>query len=184
MSVHRVGASAPLDRRRVAPHKPWRKRRWPSFIIWRWAGPAQVGWTHCPQRVLLLLLLLLQRRPPHPSPLMSLPPAEAPVERAGPGVGGPEGSRPSDRPRRAAGSRPVKAPRRAPAGRPRSRANPPSAAAARLGRAPVSPPAQAAGSPLDARAPNARLRGSGPRRAGGVSPVGPGRRRSLSAQCG
>jgi hypothetical protein len=27
----------------------WRERRWPNFILWRWAGPAQGGWTHCPR---------------------------------------------------------------------------------------------------------------------------------------
>ena len=183
----RVGASAPRDRRRVAPHQTWRKRRWPSFIIWRWGGRAQVGWTPCPQRVLLPLLLLLPRRPRHPSILKSLPPAEGRVGRAGRGVVGPGESRPSGRPRAAAGSPRAKAPRRAPAGRPRSRASRPNAAAAaRHGRAPVSRPAQA-GSPLVGRAPDARLRGSEPRRAGaagGVSRAGPGRRRSLSAQCG
>jgi hypothetical protein len=188
MSVHRIGASAPRDRRRVAPHKPWRERRWPSFIIWRWAGPAQVGWTHCPQRELLLLLLLLPRRPRHPSILMSLRQAPGRAVRAGHGVVGPEGSPPSGRPRAAAGSRRAKAPRRAPGGRLRSRADRPSAAAAAPpGRAPGSHRVRAAGSLLDARAPDARLRASGPRRggaAGGVSPAGPGRRRSLSAQCG
>jgi len=166
----------------------WRERRWPSFIIWRWAGPAQVGWTHCPQRELLLLLLLLPRRPRHPSILKSLRRAEARAESAGGvrGLGGvdPGRSQPSGRPRAAAGSRRAKVPRRAPDGRLRSRADRPSAAAAAR---PGSLRAQAAGSLLDARAPDARLRASGPRRggaAGGASPAGTGRRRSLSAQCG
>jgi hypothetical protein len=197
MSVHRVGASAPRDRRRVAPHKPWRERRWPSFIIWRWAGPAQVGWTPCPQRV--LLLLLLPHRPRHRSILKSRPRVEGPVGRAGHRVAGPAASPRSGRPRAAAaGSRPAKGPRRARVGPPRSRASRPSgAAAARPARAPVSRLVREAGSPLaaralaaralDARALDARPRGSGPRRgaaAGAVSPAGPGRRRSLSAQCG
>ena len=184
MSVHRIGASAPRDRRRVAPHKTWRERRWPSFITWRWAGPAQVGWTHCPQRELLLLLLLLPRRPRHPSILKNLRQAQGRAERAGHGGAGPGRSPPSGRPRAAAGSRRAKAPRRAPGGRPRSRADRPSAAAA---APPGSHRVRAAGSPLDARAPDARLRASGPRRGGavgGVSPAGPGRRRSLSAQYG
>ncbi len=195
MSVHRIGASAPRDRRRVAPHKTWRDRRWPSFIIWRWAGRAQVGWTPCPQRVVLLLPLLLLRRPHPPSILMSRPPAEGLVERAGRGAvgheaAGPGGNQPSGRPKAAAASRLARAPRKAPAGRPRSRANHRSVvAAARHGRAPGSPPAQAAesplapavGSPLDGRAPAGRPRGSEPRRgvAADASRAGPGRQRSL-----
>ena len=203
MSVQRVGASAPLDRRRVAPHKTWRDRRWPSFIIWRWAGRAQVGWTPCPQRVLPLLLLHLLRRPHPPSILMSRRPAEGRAERAGHGVvdhgaAGPGGNQPNGRLRAAAASRPARAPRKAPAGRPRSRANRQNVVgAARPGRAPGSPPAQGpgsppaqragsplaqgAGNPLDGRAPPGRPRGSEPRRgvAAGVSRVGPGRQRSL-----
>jgi hypothetical protein len=187
-----VGASAPRNRRRVAPHKPWRERRWLSFIIWRWAGPARVGWTHCPQRV--LLLLLLPRRPRHPSILKSLPRPEGRAKRAGHvaaaglGVVGPGGSQPSGRPKAAAGSRLAKAPRRAPGSRPRSRADRPSGAgAARPGRAPAARPAPAAASPLGGRAPDVPRRAGGPRKggaAGGVSPAGPTRRRSLSAQYG
>ncbi len=37
-----------------------RKRRWPSFIIWRWAGPALDGWIRCRWRT-----SLLQRPLPH-----------------------------------------------------------------------------------------------------------------------
>ena len=141
MSVNRVGASAPLDRRRVAPHKPRRERRWPSFIIWRWAGPAQDGWTHSPQRV-TLLLLIPRHRPRHPSTLKSLLRAEGRVRRAALGPVAPGKSRP----RRPAGSRLAKPPSqpggrpgRPPArdGRPRVRlVRPPSARPA----SPVGPP--------------------------------------------
>jgi hypothetical protein len=48
---------APRDRRRVAPHLRWRELRWPSFITWRWAGPARAGWIRCQWRT---------RRPPVP----------------------------------------------------------------------------------------------------------------------
>jgi hypothetical protein len=40
----------------------WRERRWPNFILWRWAGPAQGGWTHCPRNPPRLPLPHPQRR--------------------------------------------------------------------------------------------------------------------------
>src|SRR5918992_1477933 len=69
----------------------WRERRWPSFIIWRWAGPAQGGWIHCPRKA---PRLLLPRRHRHPSISMSL--RRAGVRPAPHGLR-PGGSRPGRR---------------------------------------------------------------------------------------
>src|SRR4029453_12104317 len=74
---------------RKAPERPetgggWRrtrvrrKRRWPNFIIWRWAGRALGGWIPCLRRALLPLprrpvhfisenLQPASQRPPHPA---------------------------------------------------------------------------------------------------------------------
>jgi hypothetical protein len=65
------GASSPRDRRRVAPHMRLEERRWPNFILWRWAGPAQGGWIHCPRNPPRLPL----PRPHDPSISMSRLPA-------------------------------------------------------------------------------------------------------------
>lgn len=55
----------------------WRERRWPNFILWRWAGPAQGGWTHCPRNPPRLPL----PHPHRPSVSMSRLPAVALVAR-------------------------------------------------------------------------------------------------------
>jgi hypothetical protein len=130
-----------------------RERRWPSFIIWRWAGPALDGWTPCPWRAHPLLLppqrrrhtvISMSRRPANPGLLAH---AVVPARR-----------RPNGRRSEPARSRLARAPRRAlvdpPDGPNRLRR----AAVARLGRVPVSP--------LAARAHAARRRANGLRRAG------------------
>ena len=60
-----------------------RERRWPSFTLWRWAGPALDGWIRCRWRA---RPLLLPPRRPHPmAPLRSQRRAagQAPPSRAG-----------------------------------------------------------------------------------------------------
>src|SRR5712691_9340882 len=124
-----------------------RKRRWPSFIIWRWAGPAPGGWTLCRRSCPL-------RRPHLLSPPRRRPRPPAPRPRA----------RPPRRPRndpRAGRPRPV--PRRPPR-RPRDRPSSPRSVAPR--RRPRRPPGAVAG-----RA----AAGSGRRRS--VPGLGPGQRR-------
>ena len=89
----------------------WRERRWPSFIIWRWAGPAQAGWIRCRWRT------PPPRLPPpdlHPSMTSMSPPRLAPVP--------PRGRRaPRRDPGRAAPGRPAPANRRSAPREPRSR---------------------------------------------------------------
>jgi hypothetical protein len=168
MSHRSVGACAPPDRRRVAPHLLERKRRWPSFIIWRWAGPALDGWIHC--RWKAPLLVLPPRRPRRLATLVSLP---RPLHRE-----------PPVSPQRAA--------RRRPSGRPsgpRNRAaGPPSGAGNRPRRAVVGQRERVLeGRPGAASLPAVRVRvapppGNGPRKAVGKPatspghPVGPGLR--------
>jgi hypothetical protein len=205
MWVHRVGASAPRDRRRVAPHKPWRERRWPSFIIWRWAGPAQDGWIHCLRRA----LLRIPRTPVHstsrsPHPASQKPPPPHPA-------GNLPGNRGLVAPRRQPRNPPGRQQDRAeaPLGRPPARvgplrarvAEPPRRRHARVARAPgvrhARPRERAARLPerlddrLGVRRGRALEKGGG--RPGVLSrtaaedgpslspgrPIGPGRRRSL-----
>jgi hypothetical protein len=151
----------------------WRERRWPSFIIWRWAGPAQGGWIHCPRNP---PLLLLPRRHRHPSTSMSLrrhgeARARAPHEPR------PGGSRPAGRRSGRARSLLAKAPKRAPAEPPGKGPNRPSGEPrSRLARVPGVRPARAAAGPARGRALGGPPRASGPRRevaveAGGGSPA-------------
>jgi hypothetical protein len=120
-----------------------RERRWPSFIIWRWAGPARDGWTRCRWRAPPLLL------PPRRQPHM----ARRKPRQAGLGLhlraGGPARRRPRDR---QSGQSPLrKVPAVLKAGEhPRRRA------VARPG---------VAGSRLGARVPAGRPPGNGPKRA-------------------
>jgi len=128
-----------------------RERRWPSFIIWRWAGPALAGWIRCRWRVPPLRLpprdlhrsaTSMSPRRPVPAPLN---PRESAPRRAQ------RGSRPrgpGDEPR----NRLRRAPKRQPEGAPgRRRGRPP---VNRPGRAPERPQSGAG-----------RPRGSGQRRA-------------------
>ncbi len=90
-----------------------RKRRWPSFILWRWAGPALDGWIRCRWRTPLL------RRPlPHPhrtATITSLRPVPGrPVRRERPPRNRPPESRPGNPARNPARRRQGGAPRRAP----------------------------------------------------------------------
>jgi hypothetical protein len=59
----RFSTSGGLRRIRVR-----RERRWPNFIIWRWAGPALDGWIRCPWSQPLLPHPLPQHPPPLPRP--------------------------------------------------------------------------------------------------------------------
>jgi len=76
----------------------WRERRWLNFIIWRWAGPAQDGWTPCLRKA----PSPLPRHPRHPSTSQS--PPEAAATLPGPvAAGGPLVARPGRPPARAGG---------------------------------------------------------------------------------
>jgi hypothetical protein len=177
MSIHRerLGASRPAAG--GAAHAFGRERRWPSFIIWRWAGPAQGGWTHYPRKAPLL------PPPRRHHPLISMSHQPAGVRKRGPARGpGPGGSRPLVPPREAPRSRPVRAPRRALAGPPSGRARRLSGVAVpRLARVPGSLPGPAVASRRHARVAAVPPPASGPRKdgaAGGASPGAPGPRRS------
>lgn len=126
----------------------WRERRWPSFISWRWVGPAQAGWIRCRWRTPPL------RLPPpdlHPSMTSMSPPRLAPVQPRGRRAPGrvPRRAVPASRP--SAPSEPRSQRERAPGRRPSE------AAGRRLGNQPVRVPGS----------PPKRARGSGPRRAAG-----------------
>ncbi len=161
----------------------WRERRWPNFIIWRWAGPAQDGWTLCPRKEPLLHLPRRRRR----RSISMSPLPDGGRAPAAPGGAGPGRSQLLARPSGAARSPLGKAPRRVRAGRPSDPAagRPSGAAAAPPARAPAARPGRAAGS-LPGRAQPARVgaappHGAGQRRAeaaAGVSPAATGRRRS------
>jgi hypothetical protein len=156
----------------------WRERRWPNFIIWRWAGPGRVGWTHCPRKESPRLLLPRRRRRPLPS--MSPHPVDVLKGPAAP-LAVPARSRLLAVQRNAeAKSRPAGVPRRAPVNLPNEPREPSGAAGALPARAPGNPPVHAAGNPQAARVPVVLPLGSGPRRAaaGAVNPVAPAPRRS------
>ena len=89
-----------------------RERRWPSFIIWRWAGRALVGWIHCRWKTPLLHPPPRLRRP-MATPTSPRPVAGRPaLERRRPRRVAPESpprNRGSDQPR----SRLAEGPRRA-----------------------------------------------------------------------
>jgi hypothetical protein len=150
----------------------WRERRWPNFIIWRWAGPAQGGWTPCPRKEPLLHLPRRRRR----RSISMSPRPNGGRARAARGGAGPGRSHLLARPSGAARSPPGKvlgkAPRRVRAGRPSEpAAGRPNGAAARA-------PAERA---QPARAGPAPPHGAGQRRAeaaGGVSPAATGPRRN------
>jgi hypothetical protein len=179
----------------------WRERRWPNFIIWRWAGPARGGWIHCLQRA------PPPQRPAHPHPLTSTNPlprgdrVEA-NPAAVPGAGARLGKSLADgRPRAQARSQLGKGPRRALASllsvapsrpngavvNPRRRVG-----VARPGRAHANPHGRVAGSRLAGsrlagRVPVGPLRAKAPRRAVAAGdgrpltlcdPAAPGPRRS------
>lgn len=148
-----------------AAHAFGGSERWPSFIIWRWAGPALDGWIRCRWRT-----LLLQRPPPPPrrtTTTTSLRPVPSrPVRGGRP----PERGLPRSQPRSPARNRPGKpltrAPRRPPGNRP-PRSPPGNLPASRPRKAPVAPPS--AGSQRG-RARPGRRPGSGRKRAvGGAS---------------
>jgi hypothetical protein len=150
----------------------WRERRWPNFIIWRWAGPDQDGWIPCPRKAPRLLLPRPRR---HPLPSMSPLRLDVPRGPAAPAAR-PVRSLPAGQRNGGAKSRPAVVLRRLPAEPKR----PSGADAGRPARAPVNPPVQAAGNQPVARAP-VLPRGSGPRRVaagGGANPTAPGPRRS------
>jgi hypothetical protein len=179
MSVHPV-APARLEtgggwrRTRVR-----RKRRWPSFIIWKWAGPAQGGWTHCPQKEPLLLRPLHHRRrltsksPPLADVRKTPPARKEEQERSHPlALRSGEAERRLVKPRRkGAGGPPPRRPGKPPSGE----------AVARLERAPGSRLVPGVASRRAARPQVAPPRASGPRRAaaaGGANPIAPGLRRN------
>jgi hypothetical protein len=182
---------------RQAPQRPetgggWRrtrvrrKRRWPNFIIWRWAGRAQGGWIHCLRRALPLRLLRRRRRPltlmnrlraggANPEWVEAVPaPAGVPAQVDGRARVAGRGRRlPRGRPSAGAGKPPGKALRRAPVVRPSAApSRPRRAAAVRPGRAPANlPPAPEAGNRLAGSPQAARVRAAprpavGPRKAG------------------
>lgn len=101
-----------------------RKRRWPNFIIWRWAGRALGGWIPCLRRAVLPLL--------HPAHSISknLPPPGRKARR-------PAGSRRRDPPSEQPGNppEPAERPHGKPAGLPDVRpVRPRERVAGRLGR--------------------------------------------------
>jgi hypothetical protein len=171
---------------RKAPERPetgggWRrtrvrrKRRWPNFIIWRWAGRALGGWIHCLRRA----PLLLPRRHRHPSTSTS-PRLAGGVSQAwalaalarqdAPGRGQEAGARrqPNRQPSEAEEKPPARVPRRAPDARLSAAPNPPKrVAAARHGRPRADrPPVPVAGSQPVERARAARRPAGVPRRDG------------------
>jgi hypothetical protein len=155
-----------IHRRRVRASKPAaggaalcvrRERRWPSFIIWRWAGPALDGWIHCPWRAPPLLLPPRRRR--HTATLKSC--RRRGRDPAAPGED-PARRRPRDRLNGPAG----RAPRRAAASPPREPEPARRGVAARLGRALANHPRVA--SPRAGRALAAPRRGNGASRVGAV----------------
>jgi len=137
-----------------------RERRWPSFIIWRWAGPALDGWIRCRWRAPPLVLPPRLRR--HSAILRSPRPAVLPRP---PGLGAGPARR---RPRGQAGSQPERAPSRL-ANPQREQRLPRKVAGAPHERVPAKP--RRAASPPAARARAAQLRRSGLRRDGDGSPL-------------
>jgi hypothetical protein len=135
-----------------------RKRRWPSFIIWRWAGPALDGWIRCRWR-----MFLLHRLPPHPHSTIIAsrrPDPGRPVHEKRP----PRRRLPGSRPRNPARERP-----RRPPGSPPPRRPPENQPANRLRKVPEEPPS---GGNRRGRVRRGRHPGSGQRRAaGGVRPL-------------
>ena len=90
-----------------------RKRRWPSFIIWRWAGPALDGWIRCRWRT-----SLLQRPPPHHRHTTTITNRRPAPRRPVRGERPPRRRLPESRPRNPAGERQRRVPRRRPGGPP------------------------------------------------------------------
>jgi hypothetical protein len=139
-----------------------RERRWPSFIIWRWAGPALDGWTRCrwtiprlrvPHRHLPMTTLASHQGPAEPEPPArerKPPKSRAAHENRRKSLrGGGRRKRPNEEPRRAperprrslGGNPPVDLPGRARRGPvERAQAEQPRAANPRVGRAPGAPP--------------------------------------------
>jgi len=170
---------------RKAPERPetgggWRrtrvrrKRRWPNFIIWRWAGRALGGWILCLRRA-PPLLLPRRHRPPltltNPLPADGVRRAWVAVRRGVPGPAQEPGRArklPNRQPREAGKKPPAREPRRAPAVRLSAAPNPPRrVAAARLGRARANHrPGPGAASQPAARARAGRPPASAPRRDG------------------
>jgi hypothetical protein len=93
MSSPPEGACAPRNRRRVAPHLRWEELRWPSFTLWRWAGPALAGWIRYQWRT--------RRPPPPPRRPHPMGPLRSQRRAAGPAHPNPAGNRPRSRVRRA-----------------------------------------------------------------------------------
>jgi hypothetical protein len=164
---------------RKAPERPetgggWRrtrvrrKRRWPNFIIWRWAGRALGGWIHCLRRA---LPLLLPRRHHHPlasrNPAGEVSPAWVPAARQDlrDRVAGRARKQPNRRPSEVEEKLPAREPRRAPAAQLRNL--PRRVAAARHGRARANhPPGHGAGSQPAGRVRAGRPPAGVPRRGG------------------
>jgi hypothetical protein len=154
-----------------------RKRRWPNFIIWRWAGRALGGWIHCLRRA--PPLLRRHRRPltsanPQPG---GVSPVWVGVPRQAAGAQGPGRARkqPSRQPSEA-GEKPLaREPRRAPAARLSAAPNlPRRVVGARHGRAHANHrPGRAAGSQPAARARVGRPPASAPRRDGAAGDARP-----------
>jgi hypothetical protein len=129
-----------------------RERRWPSFIIWRWAGPALGGWTRCRWRIRRV-------RVPHrhlPTTTSASPQGEAAADQPARGRRPPESrpaqqnprkNRPGAAPRRQRSAEP----RRAPENRPRS-------------------PVERLRAGLPGRAPSGRVEGARAARPRGGSP--------------
>jgi hypothetical protein len=139
-----------------------RERRWPSFIIWRWAGRALGGWIRCRWRTSLLQLLPPPRQ--YSTTVTSRPivaglPAR--VKRR------PRSPAPGNRPRSRAGEGPRSPPGRAPRrrhGEPPPEKRPSGRDGNRQRGAPALP---GAGNP-PRKARQSPLRAGGQRRAGGA----------------
>ncbi len=182
-----------------------REPRWPSFILWRVAGPGPGGWIRCREssprlrRIPLPTRTMTTRRPPAPGP--GLP--RAPENRPNPPRGGAQQRRPRGRARKAPRKAPRKPPSDPPGKPPRSlraspprkqRAKPPRDRQKRLpaapppkrvaGARPRSRPSGRRGSRPSARPSDQSVRGNSPllRRGvaapGATSPASPARPRS------
>jgi hypothetical protein len=173
MSHSPVGAHAPRDRRRVAPHMRSGGARWPSFISWRWAGPGLDGWTRCPWRAPPLQL---------PPPRLRRSATSMSRRRLGqnpPAAGAaPARRQPSGRPRKPARRQPGRAPERALASPLREPNRLRRVPGGPLGRAPASPPRGRALADLPPGNGRRRAGAGGGGRPSSGFPAGPGPRRS------
>jgi hypothetical protein len=97
-----------------------KERRWPTFIIWRWAGPVRAGWTPCLRSLPPPRRPRRQRHPPIPPPTARPHPMSG---RAGQGRRRPPEAQREKPPRqdpgraRSAGVAALRRPRSAPRGR-------------------------------------------------------------------